>query len=58
MSDGRAFRDALFLQGTALMQFYMHILNFLARENDRRESVPYLEYAGRMTEGWKSLRPA
>jgi len=45
-------------QGTALMQFYMHILNFLARENDRRESVPYLEYAGRMTEGWKSLRPA
>jgi hypothetical protein len=42
-------------EGTALMQFYMHILNFLARENDRRESVPYLEYAGRMTGGWRSL---
>jgi hypothetical protein len=43
-------------EGTALMQFYMHILNFLARENDRRESVPYLEYAGRMTGGWRSLK--
>jgi hypothetical protein len=41
-------------EGTALMQFYMHILNFLGRENDRRESVPYLDYAG-LTPGWKSL---
>jgi uncharacterized protein DUF6602 len=43
-------------EGTALMQFYMHILNFLARENERRESVPYLEYAGRMAGGWRSLK--
>ena len=42
-------------EGTALMQFYMHILNFLSRENARRDPVPYLEYAGKMTGGWKSL---
>lgn len=42
-------------EGTALMQFYMHILNFLSRENDRRKPVPYIEYAGRMTKGWRSL---
>ncbi|MFZ0770506.1 MAG: DUF6602 domain-containing protein [Candidatus Sulfotelmatobacter sp.] len=44
--------------GTALMQFYMHILNFLSRENDRRKPVPYIEYAGRMGRGWKSLKQA
>ena len=42
-------------QGTALMLFYMHILNFLSRENQRRKPVPYIEYAGRMTGGWQSL---
>ena len=42
--------------GSGLMQFYMHILGFLGRENRRREGVPYLEYAGKMAGGWKSLR--
>ena len=42
--------------GAGLLQFYMHMLNFLIRENGRRESVPYLEYAGRMAGGWKSFR--
>ena len=41
--------------GNALMVFYMHILNFLVRENSRREPVDYLEYAGRMSEGWQNL---
>lgn len=43
-------------QGTALLQFYMHILNFLLRENRRRDSVPYMDYAGTMAGGWKSFR--
>jgi hypothetical protein len=42
-------------QGTALMQFYMHVLNFLSRENERRKAVPYIEYAGKMNRGWKNL---
>lgn len=42
-------------QGTALMQFYMHVLNFLSRENDRRKPVPYIEYAGKMNRGWRNL---
>lgn len=43
-------------QGIGLMTFYMHVLNFLARENSRRPSVPYLEYAGRLTQGWRKLK--
>jgi hypothetical protein len=43
-------------EGTALLQYYMHTLNFLIRENARREQTPYLEYAGRMTGGWRSFR--
>jgi hypothetical protein len=43
-------------EGTGLMRFYMHVLNFLSRENDRREPVPYIEYAGRMARGWQSLK--
>jgi hypothetical protein len=39
--------------GSGLLQFYMHMLNFLIRENGRRESVPNLEYAGRMAGDWK-----
>jgi hypothetical protein len=42
--------------GSGLMQFYMHVLNFLGRENDRRDRVPYLEYAGKMAGGWRSLK--
>ena len=41
--------------GNALMSFYMHILNFLTRENSRRAAVPYLDYAGRMSKGWTHL---
>lgn len=41
--------------GVALMHFYMHILNFLTRENRRRKSAPYLDYAGRLTAGWAKL---
>lgn len=41
--------------GTALMYFYMHALNFLGRENRRRNAVPYLDYAGRMSHGWQHL---
>jgi hypothetical protein len=43
-------------EGTGLMRFYMHVLNFLSRENQRREPVPYIEYAGRMARGWQSLK--
>jgi len=39
--------------GTSLLQFYMHILNFLSQENARREPVPYIEYARKMCAGWK-----
>lgn len=42
---------------TGLLQFYMHILGFLLRENARRQPVPYLEYSGRMVGGWRSYRP-
>lgn len=41
--------------GRALMNFYMHILNFLLRENRRRKPAPYIDYAGRLTEGWIRL---
>lgn len=37
------------------MYFYMHLLNYLERENQRRKRVPYLDYAGKMSEGWKKL---
>ena len=32
--------------GKALMNFYLHILSFLLRENSRRKFVPYYDYAG------------
>ena len=41
--------------GKGLMRFYMHILNFLIRENRRREPAPYIDYAGRLTKGWVKL---
>lgn len=41
--------------GVALMHFYMHILNFLIREDKRREPTPYLDYAGRLIAGWTEL---
>ncbi len=39
----------------SLMYFYMHLLNFLSREDGRRRRAPYLDYAGRLTQGWKRL---
>lgn len=41
--------------GVALMNFFMHTYIFLERENSRRPSVPYLDYAGRMTAGWQEF---
>jgi hypothetical protein len=41
--------------GVALMNLYMHTLNFLLRENKRRKPAPYIEYAGRLAEGWTKL---
>jgi hypothetical protein len=54
LSDKRGVREGQG-QGTALMQFYMHLLNFLSRENARRKPVPYIEYAGRMNAEWQKL---
>ena len=42
--------------GYALMNFYMHIMNFLIRENGRRPQVPYIDYMGRLSEGWINLK--
>jgi hypothetical protein len=41
--------------GDALLHFYMNTLNFLLRENARRQTTPYLSYAGRLTRNWKHL---
>ena len=41
--------------GVALMNLYMHILNFLIRENERRPQAPYIDYGGKLTEGWQNL---
>jgi len=38
-----------------LMYFFNHILNFIFRENNRRETVPYELYFGRQSQGWKDL---
>jgi hypothetical protein len=38
-----------------LLHFYMHILNFVQRENNRRQTVPYLDYAGKLSKGWKKI---
>ncbi|WP_108807342.1 DUF6602 domain-containing protein [Aquimarina spinulae] len=39
-----------------LMYFFSHMLNFAMRENGRRAPVPYELYAGRQSQGWKSLK--
>ena len=51
-SQARALPEA---DGVALMNFFMHTYNFLERENSRRPSAPYADYAGRMTVGWQEL---
>jgi len=40
---------------TTLMYLYMHLLNFLFRENERRKPVPYELYSGRLSSGWTKL---
>ena len=37
------------------LRFYMDLMNYLQRENARRQVVPYLEYAGRMYKNWIKL---
>lgn len=37
------------------LHFYMNLLNYLERENTRRKAVPYIDYAGKLSKGWKSL---
>lgn len=39
----------------SLLYFYMNILNFIQRENNRRQTVPYLDYAGKLSKGWNKL---
>lgn len=38
-----------------LMYYYMHQLQFLLRENKRRDIAPYSTYSGQMTKGWEFL---
>jgi len=38
-----------------LLYFYMHLLNFIQRENNRRQTVPYLDYAGKLSKGWEQI---
>ncbi|WP_291285762.1 DUF6602 domain-containing protein [Flavobacterium sp.] len=38
-----------------LLHFYMHLLNFIQRENNRRQTVPYLDYAGKLSKGWEKI---
>lgn len=52
LSDARMGVDG---ESGPLMYFYMHMLNFIDRENARRHPVPYLNYAGRMSAGWKKF---
>jgi hypothetical protein len=42
--------------GEGLMRFYMDILNFLIREDARREPTPYIDYAGKMTKDWVKFK--
>ncbi len=37
------------------LHYFMNLLNYLQRENKRRNSVPYLNYAGKLTNGWEKL---
>lgn len=41
--------------GGMLLHYYMDLLNFLQRENNRRQMVPYQEYAGKMSQDWIKL---
>lgn len=37
------------------LYFYMNLLNFLERENGRRKTVPYLDYAGTVKKGYQKI---
>jgi hypothetical protein len=37
------------------LHYYMDLLNYLQRENTRRQTVPYLEYAGKLSKDWIKL---
>jgi len=37
------------------LYYYMGLLNFILRENSRRETVPYTSYAGRLSKGWRKF---
>ncbi|PVY40901.1 DUF6602 domain-containing protein [Pontibacter virosus] len=39
----------------SLLYFYMNLLNFIQRENNRRQTVPYLDYAGKLSKGWTKI---
>lgn len=39
----------------SLLYFYMNLLNFLQRENNRRQTAPYLDYAGKLSKGWTKI---
>ena len=41
--------------GDALLHLFMHTLNFLQRENGRRDPTPYDLYSGRLLRGWTKL---
>jgi len=41
--------------GGIFLNLYIDLLNYLQRENTRRQNVPYLEYAGSMSKGWIKL---
>nr|WP_315231730.1 DUF6602 domain-containing protein [uncultured Flavobacterium sp.] len=38
-----------------LLVYYIDLLNYLQRENNRRKIVPYQEYAGKMSHSWIKL---
>ncbi|WP_155753863.1 DUF6602 domain-containing protein [Burkholderia anthina] len=39
-----------------LFYFYSNLLQFATREAKRRKETPYIEYFGRMSEGWKKIK--
>jgi hypothetical protein len=45
-------------EGSAVTSFYFSILNFIQRENKRREDTPYSEYASLLSGKWISLNSA
>lgn len=37
------------------LHYYIDLLNYLQRENTRRQTVPYLDYAGKLSKDWIKL---